>query len=229
MWAKDLNRYLGDVGWRRSPIPPEQTPSPPSKPATGGESLDDLAATAAGCTLCRLCEQRRTVVFGEGDPKAGVMFVGISNKISKSGTTDIPNEEYLVHARRHPWDAWQDFLERSPIYHAQRGRTPLLILHGEDDPRVSVTQSKELHRALKTMGKTPVRLVLYPGEGHGNRKGAARYDLMLRSLRWFDHYLTGPAGDPPPHTVDYRSPEHGWDGQAEDTAPEDAPGEDGEL
>jgi DNA polymerase len=76
MRAKDLSRYLGDVGWRRSPIPPEQKPSPPSKPATGGETLDDLAATAAGCTLCRLSEQRRSVVFGEGDPRAGVMFVG---------------------------------------------------------------------------------------------------------------------------------------------------------
>jgi DNA polymerase len=76
MRAKDLGRYLGDVGWRGSPIPPESKPLPVPEPATRGESLDDLAASAAGCTLCRLCEQRRTVVFGEGDPKAGVMFVG---------------------------------------------------------------------------------------------------------------------------------------------------------
>jgi DNA polymerase len=76
MRAKDLSRYLGDVGWRRSPIPPEETTTPSSKPATGGETLQDLAASAAGCTLCRLCEQRRNVVFGEGDPNAGVMFVG---------------------------------------------------------------------------------------------------------------------------------------------------------
>jgi len=76
MRAKDLNRYLGDLGWRRSPIPPKQRPLPSAKPATGGETLADLAATAAGCTLCRLSEQRRTVVFGEGDPRASVMFVG---------------------------------------------------------------------------------------------------------------------------------------------------------
>ncbi len=35
----------------------------------------------------------------------------------------------------------------------------------------------------------PVRLVLYPGEGHGNRKAAARYDYNLRMMRWFDTYL----------------------------------------
>ena len=37
---------------------------------------------------------------------AGVMFVGISDKISKTGTTDIPDEEFLVHARKRPWDDW---------------------------------------------------------------------------------------------------------------------------
>src|SRR5690606_12470890 len=99
---------------------------------------------------------------------AGVMFVGISNKISKVGTTDIPNEEFLVHARKRPWENWQFFLERSPIYYADDSTTPLLILHGEDDPRVDPGQSHELYRHLKLRGQAPVRLVLYPGEGHGN-------------------------------------------------------------
>ena len=35
---------------------------------------------------------------------ASVMFVGISNNISKFGTTDIPNEMYLVHERKWPWE-----------------------------------------------------------------------------------------------------------------------------
>ena len=128
---------------------------------------------------------------------AGVMFVGISNKVSKVGTTDIPNEEYHVHARKRPWDNWQFFLERSPIYYADQGQTPLLIMHGADDPRVHPTQSMELYRHLKLRGQAPVRLVFYPGEGHGNRKATARFDYTLRALRWFDHYLTGPGGAPP--------------------------------
>ncbi|UCF38138.1 MAG: S9 family peptidase [Acidobacteriota bacterium] len=135
---------------------------------------------------------------------AGVMFVGISNKVSKVGTTDIPNEEYLVHARKRPWDNWQFFLERSPVYHAEKGQTPLLILHGEDDPRVNVGQSRELYRHLKIHGKAPVRLVLYPGEEHGNRLAAARYDYNLRMLRWFEHYLKGPGGEPPSTELDYK-------------------------
>jgi hypothetical protein len=34
-----------------------------------------------------------------------------------------------------------------------------------------------------------VRLVFYPGEGHGNRNAAAQYDYSLRFMRWMDTYL----------------------------------------
>ncbi|MCU0304670.1 MAG: S9 family peptidase [Thermoanaerobaculales bacterium] len=141
---------------------------------------------------------------------AGVMFVGISNTISKLGTTDIPREETLVHALGHPWDDWERAIERSPLAHAGRGRTPLLIAGGDADTRVSPTQGMELYRALRIFGRTPVRLVRYPGEGHGNLRAASRFDLQLRLLRWFDHYLGGPGGAPPPYRLDYRSPAHGW-------------------
>ena len=47
------------------------------------------------------------------------------------------------------------------------------------------------------LDQTPVRLVRYPGEGHGNRKSAARYDYNLRMMRWLEHYLAGPGGPPP--------------------------------
>lgn len=134
---------------------------------------------------------------------AGVMFVGISNKLSKIGTTDIPDEEFYVHARKRVWDDWQFFLERSPIYYADKARTPLLILHGKDDPRVNNGQSRELYRHLKVRGETPVRLVFYPGEGHGNRKAAARLDYSLRVLQWMEHYLKGPGGAPPAFEIDY--------------------------
>ncbi|MEL6614563.1 MAG: prolyl oligopeptidase family serine peptidase, partial [Bacteroidota bacterium] len=128
---------------------------------------------------------------------AGVMFVGISNKVSKVGTTDIPDEEFYVHARKRPWDNWTYFLERSPIYYADQQETPLLIAHGEDDPRVDPGQSMEMYRHLKLRGNAPVRLVFYPGEGHGNRRATAQLDFHLRTLRWFEHYLQGDGGEPP--------------------------------
>ncbi|MDX1501962.1 MAG: S9 family peptidase [Thermoanaerobaculia bacterium] len=137
---------------------------------------------------------------------AGVMFVGISNEISKVGTSDIPNELYLVHLRHWPWEKWQFALERSPIYYAEKARTPLLILHGKQDTRVFPGQSMELYRLLRTLGKTPVRLVFYPQEGHGNRRAAARLDYTLRLVRWMEHYLTGDGGEPPPPEIDPSPP-----------------------
>jgi dipeptidyl aminopeptidase/acylaminoacyl peptidase len=128
---------------------------------------------------------------------AGVMSVGISNNISKWGTSDIPEEMFLVHSRKRIWDDYQFFLERSPIFYADQADTPLLILHGKEDTRVDPGQSYELYRHIKTRTDTPVRLVLYPGEGHGNRKSTARYDFSLRMMRWFNTYLKEGNGEVP--------------------------------
>ncbi|AKE52141.1 S9 family peptidase [Kangiella geojedonensis] len=132
---------------------------------------------------------------------AAVMFVGISNQLSKFGTTDIPNEMHAVHARAWPWDDFQWMLETSPIYHVKNAKTPLLIMHGDSDTRVHPSQSMELYRYVKTLGQAPVRLVLYPGEGHGNRKAAGQYDYSLRLVRWMDHYLKGDGGEPPAYDL----------------------------
>ena len=135
---------------------------------------------------------------------AGVMFVGISELIAKDGTSDIPNELHDVHALAWPWEDWPLMVERSPVRYAEQARTPLLILGGKDDPRVDPSQSLVLYRFLKVLGRTPVRLVRYPGEEHGNKKAAARLDYMLRMMRWFEHYLTGPGGAPPPPEIEHR-------------------------
>ncbi len=134
---------------------------------------------------------------------AGVMFVGISNQLSKFGTTDIPNEMHAVHSRAWPWDDFQWMLERSPIYHVKKAKTPLLIMHGADDTRVHPSQSMEMYRYLKTLGQAPVRLVFYPGEGHGNRKAAAQLDYSMRLMRWMDHYLKGDGGEPPAYDLEH--------------------------
>lgn len=121
---------------------------------------------------------------------AAVMFVGISNNLSKWGTSDIPDELYYVHARERIWDNWKGMLERSPIYYVDRSQTPILIMHGAEDTRVHPAQSMELYRHLKVRTpEVPVRLIYYPNEGHGNIRSGSRYDYNLRMLQWFDTYL----------------------------------------
>jgi dipeptidyl aminopeptidase/acylaminoacyl peptidase len=134
---------------------------------------------------------------------AAVAFVGISNQTSKFGTGDIPYEMFYVHSRAWPWEDWMWMLQRSPIYHADKAKTPLLIMGGDKDPRVHPGQSLEMYRHVKLRTDTPVRLVIYPGEVHGNRHTAARYDYSLRLERWMNHYLKGPGGEPPPYEIDH--------------------------
>jgi dipeptidyl aminopeptidase/acylaminoacyl peptidase len=135
--------------------------------------------------------------------RAGVMFVGISNKVSKGMTTEIPVEDIMVHSRFPPYTNWQFSLERSPIYHIEDCETPLLIAGGTADSRVHPSQSLQFYRGLKLIGKTPVRYVRYPGEPHGNRRAASRDDYLRRLMRWMDHFVMNGESELPPWRVEY--------------------------
>jgi dipeptidyl aminopeptidase/acylaminoacyl peptidase len=121
--------------------------------------------------------------------RAVAMFVGISNLISKRGTTDIPFEEMYVHSGKSLEEQWQMNLERSPVYWAHQSKTATLIYGGAADTRVHPSQSMELYRRMKVNDHPAVRLVQYPGEGHGNRKQVGQIDVMHRQMAWFDWYV----------------------------------------
>jgi dipeptidyl aminopeptidase/acylaminoacyl peptidase len=121
--------------------------------------------------------------------KAACVFVGISNVVSKRGTTDISQEELLVHSGKPLEEQWQMNLERSPIYYAHQSKTATLIYGGADDPRVHPEQSLQLYRRMKMNDHPAVRLVQYPGEKHGNRKQVGQIDVLYRQIDWLDWYV----------------------------------------
>jgi len=92
-------------------------------------------------------------------------------------------------ARKYPWSAPAWYAEHSPLYLADRIRTPLLLLHGEADGNVPPNESEQIFAALRTLGR-PVELVRFPGEDHGLRgrwENRVAHREML--LDWFDRYL----------------------------------------
>jgi len=121
--------------------------------------------------------------------KAASMFVGISDLVSKRLTTDIPYEELYVHSGQPLEKMWDQNRKRSPIFWAHQSKTAVLILGGAADTRVHPSQSFEYYRALKMNNHPAVRLVQYPGEGHGNARQPGRIDVLHRQLQWFDWYL----------------------------------------
>jgi dipeptidyl aminopeptidase/acylaminoacyl peptidase len=80
--------------------------------------------------------------------------------------------------------------ELSPISYAHRIRTPVLILHGENDERVPLGQARYLARALRHYGR-PFELVVYPREPHALRERNHQLDVLRRSRGWFDRWLLG--------------------------------------
>ena len=121
--------------------------------------------------------------------RAVCMFVGISNRISSRGTTDIPYEELYVHSGKKLEDMWDFMLERSPIYWAHQSKTAVLIYGGTGDTRVDSQQSVEFYRRLKMNNHPAVRLVQYPGEKHGNRRQPGQIDVLFRQINWLDWYV----------------------------------------
>ena len=134
---------------------------------------------------------------------ASAPFVALTDLVSFWGTTEIPVEMVDVHFMEYPWQNWELYSQYSPTWNTQGSTTPTLILHGEADMRVDPRQSYTLYRFMKMSSDAPVRLVTYPGEGHGNRNAAAQFDYAHRVLRWMTHYLQGDGGEPPAPELDF--------------------------
>ena len=76
----------------------------------------------------------------------------------------------------------------SPISFASKVRTPVLIVHGQDDTNVPVGQAIYFHRALSWFG-VDRELVIYPREGHAFVERNHQIDLLCRTRAWFDRWL----------------------------------------
>ena len=119
---------------------------------------------------------------------AGVTVVGISSLVTFLENTSVWRR--AVREREYGSLAQdRDFLiQASPLTHLDRLQAPLFIIHGQNDPRVPVSEARQLHAALSARG-IPVELVVYPDEGHGLAKLANRLDAWPRAVSFLDGVL----------------------------------------
>jgi len=80
------------------------------------------------------------------------------------------------------------FFENSPINHAHRIETPLLLWIGQNDTRIRGENSSRLQMALWRLGKQSTFLI-YPDEPHFILNKENQLDLTEKTMRWFDYYL----------------------------------------
>jgi dipeptidyl aminopeptidase/acylaminoacyl peptidase len=132
--------------------------------------------------------------------RAAVTMRSISNAYSQWGTSDLAYMKGFWEYPGDPWECPQFYLERSPIAYVRQMRTPLLILHGENDLRCPIEQGEQLFIALKKQG-TPTLFVRFPNESHDlSRNGQPRHrvERLKHILTWFRTYLRAPVAQAAP-------------------------------
>ncbi len=90
------------------------------------------------------------------------------------------------------WQMRDKYIENSPIFYADRVKTPLLLMHNDADGAVPWYQGIEYFVALRRLQK-PVWLLNYNGDNHNLTKFPNRVDLSIRMFQFFEHYLKGAA------------------------------------
>jgi dipeptidyl aminopeptidase/acylaminoacyl peptidase len=125
--------------------------------------------------------------------KAASAGAGANDLVSMYSQTDIP-EFYHTYLGPKPWEDFDLYEERSAYRNVERVTTPLLIQVGERDERVPAEQSIQFFEAVRTIGKAPTKLVLYPGQPHGVREPRLVRDLVSRNVEWFSKWI--PVGAP---------------------------------
>lgn len=92
-----------------------------------------------------------------------------------------------------PFDDPADFVARSPLSFAARAKTPLLVVHSENDWRTPIVQGEGMFRAMLQQ-RVPTAMIRFPGEGHElSRSGAPSRRVQNQRVmrRWFDRWLQG--------------------------------------
>jgi dipeptidyl aminopeptidase/acylaminoacyl peptidase len=118
---------------------------------------------------------------------------GVYNLTSFYGTSDVPSlisYEFDVE----PWEDPELLWKHSPLAYAHKIKTPLLIIHSENDYRVPIEQGEQLFAFVRRSGGT-VEMWRYPRDGHElSRSGEQehRASRLTKMVEWFDkHCMRG--------------------------------------
>jgi len=169
-------------------------------------SIDHMDCMAAADYLEKLSFVNKNRVGVTGGSYGGYMtnwIVGHTNRFKAAvtqrsvvdlnsfvGTSDL-GFDFKRDFGGYPWTNPEVYDRCSPLTYAKNIRTPLLIIHSEQDLRCSIEQAEQLFVRLKLM-KRKVEMIRFPEEPHGlSRHG--RPDRRVARLewisRWFDRYL----------------------------------------
>lgn len=171
---------------------------------SGGGEIDDIQASVDALVKIGLTDPKRVGISG-GSHGGTVVANSVARYpstfavgIEKFGVVD--RALFLKYTNRNSAIRWETKMGGTPeekpavyrkadvLLEVAQIRTPLLILHGEEDPQVPPQESQQLAAALKQDGKV-FSYVTYPGEGHGFQQRDHRRDAFERELAFLNKYL----------------------------------------
>lgn len=126
--------------------------------------------------------------------RAAVTCRSTSNRYSQFGSSDAAYMNGEWEFPGNPWESEESaraYLERSPITHVTRVRTPLLIIHNEQDLRCPIEQAEQLYTALKLL-RREVAFARFPDENHEmSRSGKPKHrvERLRLMVRWMEKHL----------------------------------------
>lgn len=119
--------------------------------------------------------------------KAAIVGAGITDHFSAYGTMDIPPFiERMMGGP--PWEAHETFRKCSSMSWVHQTQTPALLIYGENDARVPVSQGREFYRGLQRIG-VESQLVVYPRSGHSIFEPRLQRDYHQRIVKWWDKWI----------------------------------------
>jgi dipeptidyl aminopeptidase/acylaminoacyl peptidase len=112
---------------------------------------------------------------------------GDYNQVSAYGTTEelwFPEWEF----RGTPYDNPEEYHRASPATYASGFSTPTMVIHGQKDYRVDLSEGLQMFTALQRQG-VPSEFVYFPDEGHSIRKLANLRYVYAKQLDWLSRWL----------------------------------------
>ena len=200
-WATLMVNYRGSTGYG------QKFTDAIFRDQNGGEARDVLAGVDAALAKYRWLDGARMGIEGTSYGgqltnwivtqtarfRAAVPLAGISNLVTQNYLAyyhDYLAVEYggFPHERARN-DAEERLIvdmlwERSPIRYANKVKTPVLFVHGENDNDVPIEEAEQFYVALHDVGVEAVML-RYPREGHGLRETKHVVDALERSIAWY--------------------------------------------
>jgi len=119
---------------------------------------------------------------------AGVDLYGPINWMTMLQHADPALAQYIRSLLGDPVNDADVYRATAPITYIHDVKAPLLVLHGDNDPRIPKEEALQVVELLRKDGKV-VEAHFYADEGHGFYKRENQIDATRRTVEWFDRYL----------------------------------------